>query len=125
MPVVQLSIDASKPLDYHLALGAALAPLREGGVLFVGSGNVVHNLPGYPLALGEAGFDWAHRFDDTARELMTNAPGDLPRSSAPDFRDAVPTPDHFLPLVYVAGLAPRPARRPMCWSTAMPTGRSR
>ena len=56
--------------------------------------------------MGEEGFDWAHRFDDAARELMTTAPGDIAAlGEHPDFANAVPTPDHFLPLLYVAGLA--------------------
>ncbi len=106
IPVIQLSIDASKPLEYHVALGAALAPLRDQGVLVVGSGNVVHNLPGIQWSMGEEGFDWAHRFDDAARELMTTAPEDIATlGSHPDFANAVPTPDHFLPLLYIAGLA--------------------
>ena len=75
-------------------------------MLFVGSGNVVHNLPGIQWSLAEEGFDWAHRFDDAARELMTTAPGDIAALGGhPDFANAVPTPDHFLPLLYVAGLA--------------------
>jgi 4,5-DOPA dioxygenase extradiol len=107
VPVLQLSINAEKPLDYHLELGARLAPLREAGVLLVGSGNVVHNLGRVDVSQPEAGFDWAHRFDDAARELMTDGdPSALPGLQAhPDFRAAAPTPDHFLPLAYLAGLA--------------------
>src|SRR3954447_25789868 len=59
IPVVQLSANALKPFDYHLELGAKLAPLREDGVLVIGSGNVVHNLGGVSRALPDAGFDWA------------------------------------------------------------------
>jgi 4,5-DOPA dioxygenase extradiol len=106
IPVVQLSVDASKPLDYHLALGAALAPLRDEGVLVLGSGNVVHNLPAIVPAMGTEGFDWAHRFDDNARDVMTSDPGAAAGlGEHPDYAHAVPTPDHFLPLLYVAGLA--------------------
>jgi 4,5-DOPA dioxygenase extradiol len=106
IPVVQLSINADKPFDYHLELGRKLAPLRRRGVLIIGSGNVVHNLGGMNWKLPDAGFEWAHRFDDAARELMTSDPTDVTRLDAHgDFRNAVPTPDHFLPLLYVAGLA--------------------
>jgi 4,5-DOPA dioxygenase extradiol len=106
VPVVQLSVDASKPLDYHVALGAALAPLRDEGVLIVGSGNVVHNLPALVPSMGVTGYDWAHRFDDAARDLMTSAPDKIATlGEHPDYGLAVPTPDHFLPLLYVAGLA--------------------
>jgi 4,5-DOPA dioxygenase extradiol len=70
IPVVQLSINSLKPFDYHLNLGAALAPLREDGVLVIGSGNVVHNLGGVSRALPDAGFDWAQRFDERAKEMM-------------------------------------------------------
>ncbi|MGY1746136.1 4,5-DOPA-extradiol-dioxygenase [Blastococcus sp. SYSU D00695] len=106
VPVVQLSVNALKPAEYHLQLGAALAPLREDGVLVVGSGNVVHNLGGVSRALPDAGFDWAQRFDEAARELMTGDPSAVGRLDGHrDFDLAVPTPDHFLPLLYVAGLA--------------------
>ena len=105
IPVVQLAINAMKPFDYHLDLGAKLAPLRDSGVLVIGSGNVVHNLAGIDPSRPDSGFDWAHRFDDAARDLMADRPGDLPSlSEARDFEAAVPTPDHFIPLLYLAGL---------------------
>jgi 4,5-DOPA dioxygenase extradiol len=114
VPVVQLSIDARRPFDWHLALGAKLAPLRDSGVLIIGSGNVVHNLGAIDWSQRDTGFDWAHRFDDAAREMMTERPHDvISLESHRDFHRAVPTPEHFLPLLYIAGLAEaegRPAR---------------
>lgn len=105
IPVVQLSINADKPLDYHLELGAKLAPLRERGVLILASGNVVHNLGAMDWTL-DTGFDWARRFDDAARELMLSQPSGAVRLGGhSDFRAAVPTPDHFIPSLYLAGLA--------------------
>ena len=106
IPVVQLSINALKSHDYHLQLGAALAPLREDGVLVIGSGNVVHNLGGVSRALPDAGFDWAQRFDEEAKDLMLTDPTEVAQLDRHrDFDLAVPTPDHFLPLLYVAGMA--------------------
>ncbi len=106
VPVVQLSINAEKPFDYHIELGAALAPLRETGVLIVGSGNVVHNLREVDWSVPEQGQPWAQRFDEAARSVMTTTPADVAGLAAhPDFRHAAPTPDHFIPLLYLAGLA--------------------
>jgi len=106
VPVVQMSINADKPFDYHLGLGAKLAPLRERGVLIVGSGNVVHNLAGVNRRLPDDGYDWAQRFDEDAKALMLDDPASAARLDAHrDYRNAVPTPDHFLPLLYFAGLA--------------------
>jgi 4,5-DOPA dioxygenase extradiol len=106
VPVVQLSINALKPLDYHLDIGRRLAPLRDQGVLIVGSGNVVHNLGRVDWAQPAGAFDWATRFDEAARALMLDAPGDIVKLAEHlDFAMAVPTPDHFIPLLYIAGLA--------------------
>jgi 4,5-DOPA dioxygenase extradiol len=106
IPVVQLSINADKGFDYHLNLGAKLAPLRDSGVLILGSGNVVHNLAGVSREMPDDGFDWAQRFDSDAKDTMLDDPLNAARLDAHrDFRHAVPTPDHFLPLLYLAGLA--------------------
>jgi 4,5-DOPA dioxygenase extradiol len=106
VPVVQLSINATKPHEYHLELGARLAPLRRDGVLIVGSGNVVHNLRKVRPAMGEAGYDWAQRFDQDTMAVMLDEPAEVAAlANHPDFAAAVPTPDHFIPLLYLAGLA--------------------
>ncbi|MBW4029472.1 MAG: 4,5-DOPA dioxygenase extradiol [Acidobacteria bacterium] len=123
VPVVQLAIDATQPLAYHLDLGARLAPLRDEGVLVLASGNVVHNLRAIDWSMGERGFDWAQRFDDDARATLCNDPGalgDLVESD--DYRRAVPTPDHFLPLAYIAGLAAQGAVTPTAFAEGCTMG---
>jgi 4,5-DOPA dioxygenase extradiol len=106
VPVVQLSVHAGEPAEYHLELGRKLAPLAERGILVFGSGNVVHNLRMLDWGQPEAGFGWAHRFDEHVRELMTTDPDRMGSAlEHPDTRAAVPTPDHFLPVLYVAGVA--------------------
>ena len=106
VPVVQLSINALQPLDYHLDIGRRLAPLRDEGVLIVASGNVVHNLRRIAWDDPTGGFDWAQRFGDAARAVLSSAPGDvLGLVQHQDFALAVPTPDHFIPVLYIAGLA--------------------
>src|ERR1700760_3224276 len=106
LPVVQLSINADKDFDYHLGLGARLASLRRSGVLVVASGHVVHNLRGMSWNLADSGYDWAQRFDEEAKTRMLDDPVAVTRLDGHrDFRNAVPTPDHFLPLLYLAGLA--------------------
>lgn len=106
VPVLQLCINSSKPFDFHFDLGTRLAPLRERGVLVLCSGNVVHNLQRLDWARPDAAFDWNRRFDEAAKTVMTTAPGDVQSlHDHPDFPAAVPTPDHFLPLLYLAGLA--------------------
>jgi 4,5-DOPA dioxygenase extradiol len=106
VPVVQLAIDAQKPLEHHVELGARLAPLRRQGVLVLGSGNVVHNLRRLDWSSPEVGYDWAQRFDTEARQRMLDDPASVVEMrDHPDWSNAVPTPDHFLPFAYLAGLA--------------------
>ena len=113
IPVVQLSIHALQDFDAHYELGARLAPLRERGVLIVGSGNIVHNLRALSWSQPDLGFDWARRFDDAARTALTENPSEVPAlQSHSDFAPSAPTPDHFIPLLYIAGLAGA-AKRPL------------
>lgn len=106
VPVVQLSINVLKPLDYHIELGARLAPLRDRGIMILGSGNVVHNLRRVQWDRPDAGFDWARRFDDDVAAQLAEDPAQILKlADHPDFPLAVPTPDHFIPLLYIAGLA--------------------
>jgi 4,5-DOPA dioxygenase extradiol len=113
VPVLQLSIHADRHLEAHVELGSRLAPLRERGVLVIGSGNVVHNLRAIDWSKRDAGFDWAHRFDDAAREILTHEPSAMVRlKDHADYARSVPSLDHFAPLAYVAGLAGA-ANRPL------------
>jgi 4,5-DOPA dioxygenase extradiol len=109
VPVVQLSIDATRPAAFHFALGTRLSPLRDEGILIAGSGNVVHNL----RVMGRDGgapYDWAVRFDEYVRDALTTKQYDRLieyHEAGEDARLAVPTPEHYLPLLYVLG-AQRP-----------------
>lgn len=106
VPVIQLSIDATKPASYHLELGRRLGALRDQGVLILGSGNIVHNLGLVNFRQPDVAYDWATRFDADMQRYIAN--GDegamLDPHRHPDGSLAVPTPDHYLPLLYVAGL---------------------
>jgi 4,5-DOPA dioxygenase extradiol len=114
VPVLQLSIHAGEDIAYHIELGRRLAPLRERGIFVVGSGNVVHNLRRVAWDLGDTAYDWALDFDAEVKRIMTTDPGRLAEIAAhPAYRAAAPTPEHFLPLAYLAGLCDagqRPAR---------------
>lgn len=113
VPVVQLSINALRPLEYHADLAARLAPLRNKGVMIVASGNVVHNLRAVQWQQPNAAFDWAERFDDAVVAQLADAPDDILKvREHPDYARAVPTPDHFIPLLYLAGLAAAEGSRP-------------
>ncbi|HEY9343518.1 MAG TPA: 4,5-DOPA dioxygenase extradiol [Hanamia sp.] len=110
IPVLQLSIDYTKGPQYHYDLAKELYGLRKKGVLIIGSGNMVHNLrmvswekmntPGY-------GFDWALKMNDTFKQLITD--GDYKplihyESLGAEAKLAIPTPEHYLPLLYSLGL---------------------
>lgn len=106
IPVVQLSINALKPLEYHLELAWTLQALRERGVLILSSGNVVHNLRRIDWKAQNTGTDWNRRFDEAVIAQMQENPADILKLvEHPDYGHAVPTPDHFIPLLYTAGLA--------------------
>jgi 4,5-DOPA dioxygenase extradiol len=104
IPVVQLSIDGRQPAEYHYDLGKRLGPLRDEGVLIVGSGNLVHNLHAYSWGrLGAEPFEWAVRFERKARELLlAGDDGSLVAydTLGQDALLSIPTPDHYLPLIY-------------------------
>lgn len=106
VPVLQLSINALKPLHYHFDLGRRLSALRDRGILVLASGNVVHNLGHIQWNEPDLAFDWAERFDNAAADLLSGAPGEaLKLADHADYALSVPTPDHFIPLLYVAGMA--------------------
>ena len=103
VPVVQLSLDTSRPASFHYALARELAPLRRDGVLILGSGDIVHNLRVMDYHRPD-GYDWAVRFDDEVRRRILardhDALVDYP-GLGHDARLAVPTAEHYLPLLYV------------------------
>jgi 4,5-DOPA dioxygenase extradiol len=107
VPVIQLSIDETQMPAFHFDLGRRLATLRDEGVLIVGSGNVVHNLEAYAWGAHTAKpLPWAARFDYRSHELLANnlfKPLIDYESLGEDALLSVPTPEHFLPLLYVAG----------------------
>ncbi len=106
IPVLQLSINALEPFAYHVELGQRLSALRERGVLIIASGNVVHNLRRIDWNHPDEAFDWARRFDEAAKSIMTSNPADIGRlQQHADFALAAPTPEHFMPILYIAGLA--------------------
>jgi 4,5-DOPA dioxygenase extradiol len=107
VPVVQLSIDRTRLPSFHYEIGRLLAPLRNEGVLILGSGNLVHNLRAYEWDRPDMGaLDWALKFEEKAVGLLKSGKDtdliDYP-ALGPEAKLAVPTPDHYLPLLYVLG----------------------
>ncbi|MGE5240356.1 MAG: 4,5-DOPA dioxygenase extradiol [Bacteroidota bacterium] len=112
VPVVQLGLDTNEPASFHYELAQRLAPLRDQGVLILGSGNIVHNLQLLDYRRGD-GFDWAARFDREVKSRIEARDHDaLIRYDelGDDARQAVPTPEHYLPLLYVLALQDGPER---------------
>jgi 4,5-DOPA dioxygenase extradiol len=105
IPVVQLSIDESKPPAFHFEIGRRLAPLREQGILIVGSGNIVHNLEAYAWGRHTPQpFDWAVQFESDARKMLVNGDYDPLihyEKLGEEALLSIPTPEHYLPLLYV------------------------
>jgi 4,5-DOPA dioxygenase extradiol len=108
VPVVQLSMDETQPAEFHYELAKRLAPLRDEGVLVLGSGNLVHNLHAYAWGRRAAEpLDWAVRFEQRARELIIagdHTPLVAYETLGRDALLSAPTPDHYLPLLYVLAL---------------------
>ncbi|MFN8598588.1 MAG: 4,5-DOPA dioxygenase extradiol [Anaerolineae bacterium] len=105
VPVVQLSLDRSQRPDYHYALGQQLEALRNKGVLIIGSGNIVHNLR--TAVWREGAYDWAIEFDATIKDLVLNgnhAPIVNYQTLGQAARLAIPTNEHYLPLLYILSL---------------------
>lgn len=106
IPVFQVSIDASAPPGAHYKMGQELRSLRRQGVLLFASGNIVHNLRMVDWKMAGQGFDWAHAFDDYIYDrIMARRPEDILafKEKGELARLAVPTPDHFYPLLYALG----------------------
>lgn len=103
IPVVQLSLDAGAPPYFHYELGRELAPLRKEGVLILGSGNMVHNLG--IMAWQQDGFDWAVESDAAMARCIEAGDHDalVEYEGLPYARQAIPSEEHFLPLLYVLG----------------------
>jgi 4,5-DOPA dioxygenase extradiol len=111
VPVVQLSIDETQPAAFHFEVGRKLAPLRAENILIVGSGNIVHNLHAY--AWGQHmldPYDWAVYFENEAKQMML-AGEFMPlidyEKRGPNALLSIPTPDHYLPLLYVIATSQR------------------
>ena len=108
IPIVQLSIDETKPAEWHYELARKLSPLRDEEVLIIGSGNLIHNLHTYAWGRPKVEpFDWALRFEETARSLMMSGehePLVNYESLGKDALLSAPTPDHYLPLIYILAL---------------------
>ncbi len=115
VPVIQLSIDETQPAIWHYETARKLASLRDENVLIIGSGNLVHNLHTYAWGRREVQpYDWAIRFEALARQTMLAGEFDPLIEYEHLGRDAMlsaPTPDHYLPLLYV--LAQRQAAEPV------------
>ncbi len=104
VPVVQLSLDRRQGGAFHYALAQKLKPLRDEGVLIAGSGDVVHNLRLMRRDGSDAAFDWAERFNETVKRAIADndhAPLIDYLALGEDARLSAPTPEHYLPLLYV------------------------
>ncbi|MEP6900457.1 MAG: 4,5-DOPA dioxygenase extradiol [Actinomycetota bacterium] len=108
IPVIQLSIDENQPAAFHYELAKRLAPLRDENILIIGSGNIVHNLHAYSWgAHSPEPLDWALRFETAAREMISSGnhtPLINYESLGRDALLSAPTPEHYLPLLYVLAL---------------------
>ncbi len=108
IPVVQLSLNYNLSGTAHYELGKELRPLRDDGVLILGSGNIVHNLRLIDPATPERGYGWAEEFRQTTNELIQNHENEQLvqyGSMGEAAQKSVPTPEHYWPLLYALGAA--------------------
>lgn len=118
IPIIQLSLDLSEPYDFHVELGKKLAYLRQQGILMIGSGNIVHNLGVIRWGKDAKAYDWAIEFDEWIKQKLEDRDfGSLSAKNIPGFGNtpqglyssagklSIPTPDHYLPLLYILGAA--------------------
>ena len=105
IPVIQLSIDETKEAAWHYETARNLAPLRDRGVLILGSGNIVHNLHTYSWGKHDAEpYDWALRFEKMVRAALRSDNVESLIAYEKLGKEAllsVPTPDHYLPFLYI------------------------
>jgi 4,5-DOPA dioxygenase extradiol len=114
IPVFEMSLDYSpyndwnsKPLDYHYKLASELMPLREKGILIIGSGNIVHNLGIVDFEVDAEPFDWAVKLDEVVKQNLVSGNHNLLINYKELGKEAmygVPTLDHYLPMIYALGL---------------------
>ncbi len=107
IPVIELSVNMTKPASYHYKLGRELAPLRERGVLVIGSGNAVHNLRAMESDIDAEPYEWAAEADGAIQSILAKRDAEKLidyRSALPHSGMAVPTPDHYLPMLYTLGM---------------------
>ncbi len=107
IPVLQLSIDYTKPPEFHYALAKELQALRKKGVLIIGSGNMVHNLRIMNWHQPESGFDWADEMNETFKKLIeteNHQPLIQYQNLGEAAKLSIPTPEHYLPLLYILGM---------------------
>ena len=106
IPIVQLSIDKTKPFEYHYELGQQISFLREHGVLIMGSGNIVHNLKKISWQEDAPIHDWALEFDQWVKKRAQERDFESLVKKAANTKAgqlSIPTPEHYLPLLYVLG----------------------
>lgn len=106
IPVLQMSLDMTQTPEYHFRLGQELQAFREQGVLIMGSGNVVHNLSQIKWGANAVPYDWALEFDDWVQKKASQRDFKSlmdPASLSQAGKLSIPTPDHYLPLLYVLG----------------------
>ncbi len=104
VPIVQISLDARRPAEDHYTIGQALAPLRNAGVLLIGSGNIVHNLPAFFRAPSPDPQAWVATYDDLiVAGIMNDHAKVVNYTAQADAAIAAPDWEHFMPVVYVLG----------------------